>query len=131
LFAAGGLWAQTRARKFELALVYIQQYWAVDKDLIQESRPATDSASVQRYLRLGEDEFDAARQGCIDVSIWRIWHDGMRMQVRDDNLDPAEFKQLKLCMKEETDHEATKCPGLGKTGLRRKMSWWFERLLGG
>ena len=129
LIAAGGLWAQTRARKFELALVYIQQYWKIEQDLLVEDHSSGETPSVRRYLRLCEDEFDAARQGWIDVSIWRIWHDGMRSQVRDLKLDVADYAQLKRCI-DQGAHEPTKCRGLGTTGLRRKVSWWLEGLLG-
>ncbi len=132
LIAAGGLWAQTRARKFELALVYVQQYWKIEEDLVRETPLSATKPSEHRYLRLCEDEFDAARQGWIDVAIWRIWHDGMRSELEKVGLDQlAEFDQLHLCMSDENRHEPTQCPGLGEPGVRRKLSWWFEGLLGG
>jgi len=129
LIAAGGLWAQTRARKFELALVYVQQYWKIQEAFLIEGRGTHVTPNEQRYLRLCEDEFDAARQGWIDVSVWRIWHDGMRCEVKSRDLDASDYDQLQSCT-EQNDHEATKCPGLGQPGLRRRVSWSIERILG-
>lgn len=132
LIGAGGLWAQTRARKFELALVYVQQYWKIEEDLVREASLSAATPSGHRYLRLCEDEFDAARQGWIDVAIWRIWHDGMHSELeRVDQDQLRKFDQLHLCMSDPNEHEATRCPGLGETGMRRNVSWWFENLLGG
>ncbi|AEV71532.1 hypothetical protein MycrhN_0902 [Mycolicibacterium rhodesiae NBB3] len=131
LLAAGGLWAQTRARKFELALVYVQQYWKIEEDLAREGPLSAATPNGYRYLRLCEDEFDAARQGWIDISIWRIWHDGMRSELKVLHPDQlTKFEQLHLCMTGAEGHSPTACPGLHTPGLRRKVSWWFERLLG-
>jgi hypothetical protein len=127
--AAGGLFAQTRARKFGLAQVYIQRYWTVDEFFLLEGCSGPHSANARRYLRLCEDEFDAARQGWVDIAVWRAWHEGIRLQVAELGLDISKYDQLKRCI-DQGDHEPTKCIGLGKTGWRRKVSWWFESLFG-
>lgn len=129
LIAALSLFAQSRSRKFGLAQVYIERYWAVDEYLLHNPRPAADSPDAHRYLRLCEDEFDAARQGWIDVAIWRTWHAGIRSQVQELDLDVREFDQVKQCL-DQPEHPPTRCNGLGKTGLRRKVWWFFESPLG-
>jgi hypothetical protein len=78
---------------------------------------------------LCEDEFDAARQGWVDIAVWRAWHEGIRLQVAELGFDVSKYDQLKRCI-DQGDHEPTKCIGLGKTVWRRKVSWWFESLFG-
>jgi hypothetical protein len=129
LIAAAGLFAQSRARKWGLAQVYIERYWAVDEFFLQEGCLGPDSANALRYLRLCEDEFDAARQGWIDVAIWRAWHEGIQSEVNERGLDFSKYDSLKRCM-DQGDHIPTKCDGLGKTGWRRKIWWWFESPFG-
>ena len=125
LVAALSLFAQSRSRKFALAQVYIERFWAVDEYLIHNPCPAAGSADTRRYLRLCEDEFDAARQGWIDVAVWRTWHTGIRSQVIRLGVDVSEYEQLHSCI-EQPDHPPTKCPGLGKTGWPRRIWWFFE-----
>jgi hypothetical protein len=128
--AAAGVFAQSRARKFGLAQVYIKRYWKIDDHLLQEGCPSPDSANAGRYLRLCEDEFDAARQGWIDVAVWRAWHGSIQSQVRELGLnDVRKYKQLQRCM-DQPDHKATKCEGLGKVLWRQKIWWWLESPLG-
>jgi hypothetical protein len=129
LIAAGGLFAQSRARKFGLAQVYIERYWVVDEYFLPARRPEPTSADARRYLRLCEDEFDAAQQGWIDVAVWRTWHSGIREQVHELNLDVSAYDHLRVCMAGAAGHEATSCPGLGKPGLRRRLTWWIERIV--
>lgn len=129
LIAAASLFAQSRARKFGLAQVYIKRYWEVDEFLLHDRFPPPDSPNARRYLRLCEDEFDVVRQGWIDVAIWRTWHEGIRSQVELLRLDVSEYDHLKRCM-DDHDHTPTRCPGLGKTGWRRKIWWWVESPFG-
>jgi hypothetical protein len=127
--AAAGLFTQTRARKFGLAQVYIERYWEVDEFFLREGCPGPDSANARRYLRLCEDEFDAARLGWVDIAVWGAWHEGIRLQVVELGLDFRKYGQLKRCI-DQGDHEPTKCNGFEKISVRRKLSWWFESLFG-
>lgn len=132
LIAAAGLFAQSRARKFGLAQVYITRYWEVDEFFLRDGLPAPDSPdspNARRYLRLCEDEFDVVRQGWIDVAIWRTWHGGIRSQVELLGLDVSQYDHLKRCI-DQHDHKPTNCDGLGKTGWRRKVWWWLESPFG-
>jgi hypothetical protein len=124
---AAGLFAQTRARKFGLAQVYIKRYWEVDELFVRDDHQRQDSTYARRYLRLCEDEFDAAQLGWVDIAVWRAWHEGIRSQVKRERFNVDKYGQLKRCM-EQRDHEPTKCPGLGKVSVRRKFSWRFESL---
>jgi hypothetical protein len=132
LIAAAGVFAQSRARKFGLAQVYIQRYWQIDDDFIQEGLPSPGSADARRYLRLCEDEFDAARLGWVDVAVWRAWHAGIRLQVKELGLeeDASGYAQLQRCLCQR-EHKATRCEGLGKARWRQKIWWWLERRPGG
>lgn len=129
LIAAAGLFAQSRARKFGLAQVYITRYWEVDEFFLRDGLPAPDSANARRYLRLCEDEFDVVRQGWIDVGVWRTWHEGIRSQVDRLRLDVSQYDHLARCINQH-DHEATNCAGLGQTGWRRKIWWLLESPFG-
>lgn len=127
---AAGLFAQTRARKFGLAQVYIKRYWEVDELFVGDDRQRHESTYARRYLRLCEDEFDAARLGWVDIAVWRAWHEGIRSQVQREGFNVDKYVQLKRCI-EQSDHQATKCRGLGKLSVRRKFSWRFESLFSG
>lgn len=129
--AAAGLFAQTRARKFGLAQVYIKRYWEVDELFVQDERQRHDSTYARRYLRLCEDEFDAARLGWVDIAVWRAWHEGIRSQVGEQRFDVSKYGQLARCIEQRKDHEPTKCPGFEKISIRRKLSWRVERLVSG
>ena len=128
LIAATGVFAQSRTRKFSLAQVYVQRYWQIDDDLPPDGSLNHDSANVRRYLRLCEDEFDAARQGWIDVAVWRDWHDSILPRLRKLDLEHVRnFEQLKLCREQrQRDHKATKCEGLRKVRWRQRIWWWLE-----
>lgn len=125
LLAAAGLFAQTHQRKFGIAQLYIERYWQVDEAFLAERRPHADSADARRYLRLCEDEYDVARLGWIDVGVWRIWHDGIRDQVRRLQLDVRTYDHLTACLADD-HHSATTCPGVAGHGWRRKLTWWVE-----
>jgi len=127
LIAAAGLFAQNRARKFGLAQVYVERYWAVYDFFLRDGPPGPNSPNADRYLRLCEDEFDVVRQGWIDLAIWRIWHDGIRSQVDQLirlGLDVTRYEHLQCCT-DQPEHKPTKCNGLGKTRWWRRI-WWFE-----
>lgn len=130
LVAAAGLFAQSRARKFGLAQVYIQRYWVVDEQFLPDRRPDPAGPAAHRYLRLCEDEFDAAEQGWIDVAVWQTWHEGIRDQVDALHLDTSAYDHLRECFESpDEDHDATRCPGLGSPGLRRRVTWRVERII--
>jgi hypothetical protein len=66
---------QLRQRKLELGNFYIQRYWEIDDAMLMEIK-GTDNHRRQRhrYLRLCEDEYDAASYGWLDPMHWKIWH---------------------------------------------------------
>jgi hypothetical protein len=140
LIAAAGVLAQTRARKFGLAQVYSERYWQIDDHLLQEDRRHPGSAIARRYLRLCEDEFDAARLGWVDRAVWDAWHTGIRSQICELGLKKqvcelelengaAQYAQLRRCLL-QSEHIATNCKGLGEARWRRKILWRLESPLG-
>jgi hypothetical protein len=130
--ATAGVFAQGRARRFGLAQVYIRRYWQIDDNLLDEGSLTPDSANARRYFRLCEDEFDAAREGWIDVAVWRAWHASIRLQVSGfEHNEVAKYEQLQRCMDQDPqNHKATRCKGLGKVRWRQKIWWWLESPLG-
>lgn len=116
---------QKRALRAEYGNVYIQRYWQIEDDLL-----VTDEASpqhrihLQRYLRLFEDEFDAATLRFLDLPQWAVWHgvlddDRARQRVTEtlQACDPAagEFRRLKSCLaqrdRDGTRHDISRCKG--------------------
>lgn len=130
MVAAAGLFAQTQARKFGLAQVYIQRYWEIDDRFIEEGCPSPGSANARRYLRLCEDEFEVARQGWIDLGVWRTWHSGIRLQVAELELDVSKYELLSQCV-HTPEHQPSRCPSIRTAGMRRRFRWWFESALSG
>lgn len=65
-----------RQRMLDLGSLYIQRYWAIDDALLQlpKGSPAHNQAR-HRYLRLCEDEFEAAHLGWLDRGQWEVWHE--------------------------------------------------------
>lgn len=66
----GGLMALrqgNRQQRLELGNLYIQRYWAIDDDLLRLPKGSPEHKQARhRYLRLCDDEFEAARRGWVD-----------------------------------------------------------------
>jgi hypothetical protein len=129
LLAAGGLFAQIHQRKFSLAQVYVQRYWEVDEPFLSTPPPPDGSSDAKRYLRLCEDEYDVAKLGWVDVGVWKIWHQGIRTQVKNLSYDTQDFANLSECINGPSDHLARNCPGLEPLSRRRRLVWRVEELL--
>jgi hypothetical protein len=99
---------QLRQRKLELGNFYIQRYWEIDDAMLFEPK-GTDSHRRQRhrYLRLCEDEYDAASYRWLDPMHWKIWHEWLTSpkgaSALEDDLaacDPGRerFPSVRACL---------------------------------
>jgi hypothetical protein len=72
---------QLQQRKLELGNFYIQRYWEIDDAMLTAPPKRTDSHrhKPHRYLRLCEDEYDAASYGWLDPMHWKIGTSGSRL----------------------------------------------------
>jgi hypothetical protein len=106
---------QNRQRKFELGNFYIQRFWEIDDAMLREPK-GTDSHRRERhrYLRLCEDEYDAARYGWLDREHWSIWHEWLTSVKGASNLrsdlmacDPKEngFPSIRACLAQLEDEK--------------------------
>ncbi|PWJ26231.1 hypothetical protein ATK17_2378 [Branchiibius hedensis] len=67
---------QVRDQLLHAGAFYIERYWAIDDDLLFTNEGDDDHARHEfRYLRLCEDELEAARHEWLDRSQWKVWHD--------------------------------------------------------
>ena len=67
---------QVAQTKYQAGAFYIGRYWAIDDDLLLTDEESDDHRKHQfRYLRLCEDEFEAALHEWLDLSQWKVWHD--------------------------------------------------------
>jgi hypothetical protein len=77
LLTARQLKIQNRQHRLELGSLYINRFWSVDDELTMAD-PASEPERYKRlrirYLKLCEDEFDAARLGWLDPQQWAVWH---------------------------------------------------------
>lgn len=119
---SGGLWAlrQTRKqRQIELAMLYLQRYWQIDDDLLRFSKGSVDHRQARhRYLRLCEDEFEAARLKTFDRLTWETWHGWLArpesvVKLKGDLeiCDPGEnyFSHLRACVASRPGHKWKEC----------------------
>lgn len=108
-----------------MAASYLQRFWTIDDDLlIAEKGSDEHRRHVHRYLRLCEDEFEAARQGILDYRYWQLWHSWlasgpMRSQLRADLevVDAADerFAHIRACL--STDSPSHSWPqGTARSG---------------
>jgi hypothetical protein len=104
---------QNRHRKLELGNFYIQRFWEIDDAMLREPK-GTDSHRRERhrYLRLCEDEYDAARYKWLDREHWSIWHEWLTSTKGASNLrsdlmacDPGEngFPSIRACLAQLED----------------------------
>ena len=118
----GGLMALrqgNRQQLLELGNLYIQRYWAIDDDLLRLPKGSTEHKQARhRYLRLCEDEFEAARRGWFDESQWTAWHgwlaDPATAVVITEDLEVCDpkanrFEYVRACLKSGPAHPWKTC----------------------
>jgi hypothetical protein len=119
----GGLMALrqgNRQQKLELGNLYIQRYWEIDDELLQLPKGSPEHRqSRHRYLRLCEDEFEAARRGWFDERQWSVWHEWLTKSrtaemVASDlkSCDPetTRFDLVRACLTSGPGHSWEQCP---------------------
>lgn len=118
--------AQRRATKAELGNLYVQRYWTIDDDLLLEPKESPKHKQHRhRYLRLFEDEFEAARLDFLDDKQWAVWHSVLDDQATADRVvedlavcDPeqGQFQHLRACIaqrqRESGSHRSPACAGM-------------------
>jgi hypothetical protein len=127
LLTARQLKIQNRQHRLELGTVYINRFWAVDDELTMTD-PASEPERYKRlrvrYLKLCEDEFDAARLGWLDPQQWAVWHSAyLRPSLRSelesailDHGDTLDLPSLKACLAQTASagtHDPRMCSALG------------------
>jgi hypothetical protein len=109
LLKARQLKIQNRQHRLEMGTLYIHRFWSVDDELTMTD-PATEPEHYNRlrirYLKLCEDEFDAARLGWLDPQQWGVLHSAyLRASLRAelesairDHGDVLDLRSLKACL---------------------------------
>jgi hypothetical protein len=107
-------------------MAYSVRFWAIDDELTMTD-PASDpdryTRLQKRYLKLREDEFDAARLSWLDSSQWAGWHSAyLRPRVREEvesaiaqHGDGLDLPSLKACLEQTKStgpHASSDCAGL-------------------
>lgn len=141
-FAGWQLREQTRQKRLNLGQFYIERYWSIDDQLLLATKGASDHRQHRhRYLRLFEDEFDAARLKWLDAEQWTVWHayldNPQQAELVADDLaicDPEgqNFVLLRTCLHQRANdgrpHRSKTCaagPESGPSrllGLRRRAT---------
>lgn len=108
-----------RQQLLELGSLYIQRYWQIDDDLLRLPKGSPEHTHARhRYLRLCEDEIEAARNGWLDQKQWRVWHswlarkgaqDQLRLDLEACDRDSSGFEHVRRCLASGPDHEWTHC----------------------
>jgi hypothetical protein len=126
LLTARQLKIQNRQHRLELGGLYINRFWSVDDELTMAD-PASEPERYKRlrirYLKLCEDEFDAARLGWLDPQQWAVWHSeylraSLRAELESairDHGDALDLRSLKACLAQTTSvgpHDAQTCSAL-------------------
>lgn len=126
LLTARQLKIQNRQHRLELGSLYTSRFSAVDDELTMidpESEPERYKRLRVRYLKLCEDEFDAARLGWLDSEQWAIWHhEYTRPRLREelessirDHGDELDIPSLKACLAQTASagpHDRQTCSAL-------------------
>ena len=120
-----GLIALTQSRKqqrLELGNLYIQRFWQIDDDLLRFAKGTAEHRQARhRYLRLCEDEFDAAAHDWLDQRQWAVWHgwlaaETQRPVLRDDlqtcDPDSSRFERIRKCLSRPNGHPWPECEGV-------------------
>ena len=126
LLTARQLKIQNRQHRLELGGLYINRFWSVDDELTMAD-PASEPERYKRlrirYLKLCEDEFDAARLGWLDPQQWAVWHSeylraSLRAELESairDHGDALDLRSLKACLAQTASvgpHDAQTCSAL-------------------
>ena len=126
LLTARQLKIQNRQHRLDWGMAYSARFWAIDDELTMTD-PASDPGRYtrlqKRYLKLREDEFDAARLSWLDATQWAVWHSAyLRPRVREqiesaiaqhgDDLDLASLKACLGQTKSTGPHASSNCAGL-------------------
>ena len=109
LLTARQLRIQNRQHRLEMGALYIGRFWSVDDELTMTdpaSEPERFRRLRMRYLKLCEDEFDAARLGWLDPQQWAVWHSAyqrpsLRAELESDIVkygDGLDLPSLKACL---------------------------------
>lgn len=126
LLTARQLKIQNRQHRLELGGLYINRFWSVDDELTMAdpaSEPERYKRLKRRYLKLCEDEFDAARLGWLDPQQWAVWHSeylraSLRAELESairDHGDALDLRSLKACLAQTASvgpHDAQTCSAL-------------------
>ena len=126
LLTARQLKIQNRQHRLELGTAYSVRFWAIDDELTMTdpvSDPDRYTRLQKRYLKLREDEFDAARLSWLDATQWAVWHSAyLRPLVREaiesaiaQHGEGLDLVSLKACLgqtKSTGTHAPRDCAGL-------------------
>lgn len=117
-------------RRANVTSSYLARYWQIDDDLlIADKGSESHRQHRHRYVKLCEDEFEAARAGVLDLHLWRQWHewlaDGeMQSRLADDlnTVDPetTRFSYLRACLSMTASHAWSDCPA--------RMDRWYDHV---
>lgn len=113
---------QNQQRQLELGNFYINRYWQLDDDmLLTDKREVDHRRHRHRYLRLTEDEYDAASFGWLDEEQWRVWHavfvtergaSALRADLEAVAVDSG-FESIRACLMQREaaaeGHQAKEC----------------------
>jgi hypothetical protein len=116
---------QRRALRVELGNMYVQRYWEIDDALLLEPKGTKlHTQHRHRYLRLFEDEFDAAALAFLDDRQWDVWHsvldDANSLELVEGDLDICNpegdrFIRLRRCIQQRAQagrhHGVGECDG--------------------
>lgn len=127
LVAVLGVRSSRKQRRVDTGNLYLQRYWKIDDALLISPKGSPEHLRHQhRYLRLSDDEFDAAEQQWIDQSQWIIWHswlatDQTRRQLTADlsaiGATELDFQNLRLCVeKSGVGHPWASCAAHRRRG---------------
>lgn len=114
-----------RQQLLELGNLYIQRYWQIDDDLLRLPKGSAEHTHARhRYLRLCEDELEAARNGWLDPAQWEVWHSWIaraaaQRQIALDleacDRDGTGFDHIRDCLSSGPGHAVINCAA-GRSG---------------
>lgn len=109
-----------RHQRLDLGNLYLQRYWVIDDDLLRLAKGTPEHRHARhRYLRLCEDEFEAATLRWIDAKQWNVWHSWITTPTARETLTAdietcdsqgERFKNVRLCLTEPANHSWNRCP---------------------
>ncbi|MGJ6980685.1 hypothetical protein ACSDQ9_09185 [Aestuariimicrobium soli] len=116
-----GLQAANRQRRLDLGNLYLQRYWEIDDDLLRLTKGSPEHNQARhRYLRLCEDEFEAAARSWLDPGQWHAWHSWLvtpasrelvRLDLEQCDPERRRFAFLLRCLDSHPGHEWRECGG--------------------